>query len=151
MSYNFLNSFTNRLASAIAKEVVASSNGNEPSPNQDGDFVVAVCMAPSDHLVATLLAIWKAGAAYLPLDVTFPLSRIEHIVQESRPVLVIHDDDCECPFSGGGHSSSSHSIAVAFTASSSPPPVNNNKMHLFLLQSPVQRLSAVHSQCRSVS
>lgn len=91
MSYNFLNSFTNRLASAIVKEL------DGPSPNQDGDYVIAVCMSPSDHLVATLLAIWKAGAAYLPLDVTFPLNRIEHIVKESKPVLVIHDDDCKSP------------------------------------------------------
>lgn len=59
--------------------------------------MIAVCMSPSDHLVATLLAIWKAGAAYLPLDVTFPLNRIEHIVKESKPVLVIHDDDCKSP------------------------------------------------------
>lgn len=55
MNYHFLNSFTNRLASAIVKEL------RGPKANQDGDFVVAVCMAPSDHLVATLLAIWKAG------------------------------------------------------------------------------------------
>lgn len=53
-------------------------------------------MTPSDHLVAALLAIWKAGAAYLPLDVTFPLNRIEHIVKEAKPVLVIHDDNCKC-------------------------------------------------------
>lgn len=52
-------------------------------------------MAPSDHLITALLSIWKAGAAYLPLDVTFPLNRIEHILNEARPVLVIHDDDYE--------------------------------------------------------
>ena len=91
MSYNFLNSFTNRLAACIVKQLEARG----AQPNQDGDFVIAVCMPPSDQLVAALLAIWKAGAAYLPLDVTFPLNRIDHIVKESKPVLVIHDDDCE--------------------------------------------------------
>lgn len=90
MSYHFLNSFTNRLASAIVKEL-----GSAACPNQDGDFVIAVCMRPNDHLVATLLAIWKTGAAYLPLDVTFPLNRIDHIVKESKPVLVLFDDDCK--------------------------------------------------------
>lgn len=89
MSYNFLNSFTNRLASTIVRELRTSE------ANQDGDFVIAVCMKPSDHLIAVLLAIWKAGAAYLPLDVTFPTNRIEHIARESKPVLVIHDDDCK--------------------------------------------------------
>lgn len=91
MSYNFLNSFTNRLAATIVKEIRTL----QTSANQDGDYVIAVCMAPSDYLVAALLAIWKAGAAYLPLDVTFPTNRIEHIVRESKPVLVIHDDDCK--------------------------------------------------------
>ena len=50
-------------------------------------------MHPSDNLVKILLAIWKAGAAYLPLDPTFPENRIKHILGESKPVLVVHDDD----------------------------------------------------------
>jgi non-ribosomal peptide synthetase component F len=66
---------------------------NKSPPNQDGDFIVAVCMKPSDNLLCTLLAIWKAGAAYLPLDPTFPKSRIDHIVNESKPVLVVYDED----------------------------------------------------------
>lgn len=49
-------------------------------------------MAPSDKLIITLLAIWKAGCAYLPLDPTFPKNRIEHILNESKPVLVIYDN-----------------------------------------------------------
>lgn len=93
MSYNVLNSVANRIANTIVRELRTLERHRQP--NQDGDFVVAVCMTPSDHLVATLLAIWKAGAAYLPVDVTFPTNRIEHIVKEAKPVLVIHDDDCE--------------------------------------------------------
>lgn len=69
-------------------------------------------MKPSDNLVTSLLSIWKCGgknsslalliackliflfltlltAAYLPLDVTFPANRISHILNESKPVLVI--------------------------------------------------------------
>lgn len=48
-------------------------------------------MQPSDHLVMTLLAIWKAGAAYLPLDHAFPGPRIEHIVREAKPAVIIYD------------------------------------------------------------
>lgn len=33
--------------------------------------------------------ITQAGAAYLPLDVTFPENRVTHILQDSRPVLVL--------------------------------------------------------------
>lgn len=43
-------------------------------------------------LVIVLLSIWKSGCAYLPLDHAFPGPRIEHIIRESRPVLVIHDE-----------------------------------------------------------
>ena len=51
-------------------------------------------MNPSDNLIMTLLAIWKAGAAYLPIDVDFPPNRIEHYLNEAKPVLVIHDNAC---------------------------------------------------------
>ncbi|XP_063703822.1 beta-alanyl-bioamine nonribosomal peptide synthetase ebony [Culicoides brevitarsis] len=89
ISYNLLNSRTNRLAHGIINQV---TDIDKSAPNQDGDWVIAVCMPPSDNLVAALLAIWKAGAAYLPLDVTFPANRINHILTEARPVLVIYDE-----------------------------------------------------------
>ncbi|CAL4162707.1 unnamed protein product, partial [Meganyctiphanes norvegica] len=57
--------------------------------NPDGDRVVAVCMAPTPTLVTALLAIHKAGAAYLPLDVGFPATRVNHILADSRPALVL--------------------------------------------------------------
>lgn len=88
-SYNVLNSTANRLAVAAIDEI---TNRSKSQPNGDGDFIIAVCMQPTDRLVTTLLAIWKAGAAYLPLDPTFPANRIEHILTEARPVLVIYED-----------------------------------------------------------
>lgn len=88
ISYRDLNSLANRIASMLI-ERVAKQNAR---PNLDGDFCVAVCMSPSDELIATLLAILKTGAAYLPLDPSFPPNRINHILQEARPVCVIYDD-----------------------------------------------------------
>ncbi|XP_053698599.1 linear gramicidin synthase subunit C [Sabethes cyaneus] len=88
-NYNVLNSTANRLAAAALEEILQR---HKSKPNRDGDFIVAVCMHPTDRLVSTLLAIWKAGAAYLPLDPTFPANRIEHILKEAQPVLVIHED-----------------------------------------------------------
>lgn len=49
-------------------------------------------MTPSDKLVTTLLAIWKAGAAYLSIDFNFAQNRIEHILNDSKPALVIYDE-----------------------------------------------------------
>lgn len=88
-SYNVLNSRTNRLAHAIINQVV---DIDKSVRNSDGDWIIAVCMPPSDHLVMALLAIWKAGGTYLPLDVTFPANRIHHILSEAKPVLVIYDE-----------------------------------------------------------
>ena len=49
-------------------------------------------MKLSDDFVTTCLGIWKAGAAYLPIETLFTENRVEHILTEARPVLVIYDD-----------------------------------------------------------
>jgi acyl-coenzyme A synthetase/AMP-(fatty) acid ligase len=56
-NYNTLNSSANRIASALL-DIIKSKN---LQPNNDGDWIVAVCMKPTDNLVSTLLAIWKCG------------------------------------------------------------------------------------------
>lgn len=87
-TYSELDELTNRIARTIRKTI---SSNRLPS-NSDGDFIVAVSMHPTDHLVITLLAIWKAGCAYLPLEPSFPGARVEHIIRESKPVMVIFDE-----------------------------------------------------------
>ena len=37
--------------------------------------------------IVALLAIWKAGAAYLPLDVDYPPSRLLHMLDDAAPAL----------------------------------------------------------------
>jgi acyl-coenzyme A synthetase/AMP-(fatty) acid ligase len=56
-NYNTLNSSANRIASALL-DAVKSKN---LKANGDGDWIVAVCMKPTDNLVTSLLAIWKCG------------------------------------------------------------------------------------------
>ncbi|MBB3911829.1 non-ribosomal peptide synthetase [Sphingomonas desiccabilis] len=53
-----------------------------------GDLV-AVCMTRSADTVAAPLAIMQAGAAYLPLDPSFPASRLDAIVADAAPAMVI--------------------------------------------------------------
>lgn len=72
------------------------------APNQDGDKVVAVCLPPSADLVLALLAVWKSGAAYLPLEPGSPPQRVRHILLEARPALVITTQEEEGVFSGCG-------------------------------------------------
>jgi natural product biosynthesis luciferase-like monooxygenase protein len=53
------------------------------------DVIVGVCVERSLEMMIALLAIHKAGAAYLPLDPTYPKERIAFMLQDSRaPVLL---------------------------------------------------------------
>ncbi|MEV5575413.1 amino acid adenylation domain-containing protein [Spirillospora sp. NPDC052269] len=50
---------------------------------------VAVAMERSPELVAVLLGVWKAGAAYVPIDPEYPSRRIAHMLAETRPALIV--------------------------------------------------------------
>jgi amino acid adenylation domain-containing protein len=66
---------------------------------QSGD-IVAINAGRSAQVVITLIAIMKAGAAFLPLDRSQPAARIQSILDDATPVLVLtenEDDDIGCP------------------------------------------------------
>ncbi|MEV0262437.1 amino acid adenylation domain-containing protein [Streptomyces sp. NPDC050617] len=50
---------------------------------------VAVVMERSAELVAALLGVWKAGAAYVPVDADHPAGRIAFLLADSAPTAVI--------------------------------------------------------------
>jgi amino acid adenylation domain-containing protein len=50
---------------------------------------VAVCIEPSLEIVVCLLAIFKAGGTYLPLDPTYPTERLDVILTEAQPKLLL--------------------------------------------------------------
>ncbi|WP_143220611.1 non-ribosomal peptide synthetase, partial [Actinomadura sp. CNU-125] len=55
--------------------------------------LVGVRMERSAGLIATLLGVLKAGAAYVPLDVSHPPERLASIVAEAGVSVVLTDDD----------------------------------------------------------
>ncbi|MGH9350050.1 MAG: non-ribosomal peptide synthetase [Vicinamibacterales bacterium] len=55
--------------------------------------VVAIDMRHSPGLVVALLAIARAGAAYVGVDPTWPLGRARDVLQDSRPTALVVDDD----------------------------------------------------------
>jgi amino acid adenylation domain-containing protein len=55
------------------------------------DSVVALCLERGTDMVVASLAVWQAGAAYLPLDPEYPAERLRYMVTDSRArVLVGH-------------------------------------------------------------
>ncbi|MFI6785386.1 amino acid adenylation domain-containing protein [Micromonospora sp. NPDC050276] len=79
MSYAELNARANRLA----HQLVAGGVGPES--------IVGVSLPRSPELVVALLAVLKAGGAYLPIDPDNPPERIAQLIAEARPVTVIDD------------------------------------------------------------
>lgn len=53
------------------------------------DALVALVDERDIDLLVAILAVFKAGGAYLPLDPTYPVARIGHIIEVSRATLVI--------------------------------------------------------------
>ncbi|MQA28137.1 MAG: AMP-binding protein, partial [Micromonosporaceae bacterium] len=64
--------------------------------------VVAVCAARSAALVTAVLGIWKAGAAYLPLDHRHPDARLGYLLTDSAATLVLADATHGARFAGAG-------------------------------------------------
>mgnify|MGYP001248275968 CR=1 FL=1 len=56
-------------------------------PNPDGDYIVALRFLPGEQLVTTILAIFKAGLAYVPIAPNWPGGRIEHIIADAAPIM----------------------------------------------------------------
>jgi amino acid adenylation domain-containing protein len=55
------------------------------------DAIVGICMRRSPAQVVALLAIFKAGGAYLPLDPTYPRDRLVYMLTDAKPRIVITD------------------------------------------------------------
>ena len=58
------------------------------SGTRRGDLV-AVCVERSVEMLVALLAIWEAGAAYVPLDPHFPQARLDLILEDAAPRTII--------------------------------------------------------------
>ncbi|MFC6021674.1 amino acid adenylation domain-containing protein, partial [Plantactinospora solaniradicis] len=56
------------------------------------ESVVGVCLDRSIDLAVALVAVWKAGGAYLPLDPGYPQQRLAELVTDSGAALVIGDE-----------------------------------------------------------
>ena len=71
----------NRRANQLAHYLMAAGAGPEE--------IVGICLAGNLELVVSLLAVLKAGAAYLPLDPAYPRPRLLAIAEDAQLKLAI--------------------------------------------------------------
>ncbi|MER6348134.1 amino acid adenylation domain-containing protein [Streptomyces sp. NPDC001595] len=89
LTYAELNVRANRLAHRLR------SLGARPGA------VVAVSVPRSVELVVALLAVLKAGAAYLPLDPDYPAARLAAMLDDATPVCAVTDRADRLPAGAG--------------------------------------------------
>ena len=53
------------------------------------DTIIALCLPRTTELLVSLLAVLKSGAAYLPLDPEQPTARLQQIIDDAQPVILI--------------------------------------------------------------
>lgn len=56
---------------------------------------VCLFQQPSESWIVCMLAIWRLGAVYVPLDVNSPRQRLAVVIDDCQPKVVICDDETE--------------------------------------------------------
>ncbi len=80
ISYTRLNERANQLARFLAEKGVGA------------DTIIGIMVKPSLEMVVGIMAISKAGGAFLPLDPESPMERIEYLLDESNCVILLTQD-----------------------------------------------------------
>ncbi len=83
ITYAKLNKQANRLSHLLIKKGVKIGE------------VVAFSLERSAELIVSILAIHKAGACYLPFDTKAPKDRLESIIEDAKPKLIITKIDAD--------------------------------------------------------
>ena len=106
----------NERAEALADRLAAAGAGPERT--------VAIELPRSVEFVVALLAVLKTGAAYLPVDTTYPRPRIDLMLRTVRPLLVVGVDEppLDAPPRARPEIRPDHPVYVIFTSGSTGTP-----------------------------
>ncbi|WP_268891514.1 non-ribosomal peptide synthase/polyketide synthase [Lentzea tibetensis] len=83
LTYDELNRRANHLARLLAER------GARP------ERFVAVSLPRDENMIVALLAVLKTGAAYLPIDPSYPQDRIAFMLDDAEPVFVLTSDELQ--------------------------------------------------------
>ena len=78
LTYKELNERANRLANYLIKH-----------HNIKPDSLIALLLDRSEHMIISILAVLKAGAAYVPISPDYPDDRIKYILDDTNSNIVI--------------------------------------------------------------
>lgn len=84
----------NRRADKLARKLRAAGAG--------GGRIVGVCMERSAAMISAVLAVFKTGAACLPLDPAYPAERLEFMLADADVSVVVGDAPSRCRLSLAG-------------------------------------------------
>lgn len=90
-SYQQLDSLANQLAAYLSSSAMEH-------PAKAGE-IIGICLPRGLWLAASMLAIWKLGAAYLPLDPDYPMQRLLYMQHDAGLKLILGDSSTEAVFS----------------------------------------------------
>ena len=85
LSYRELHARANRLARHLQTEGAGA------------EHIVAVHLPRSPRMLVAILAVIKSGAAYLPLDADQPAARLDAMIADARPSLLLFDSGSDLP------------------------------------------------------
>lgn len=78
LSYRELNERANRLANYLIRVY-----------NIHPDDLIPLCLERSENMLIGVLAVLKAGAAYVPMDTSYPAERIEYILSDTKAKMIL--------------------------------------------------------------
>ncbi|WP_205660481.1 non-ribosomal peptide synthetase [Amycolatopsis antarctica] len=64
------------------------------------DTLIGLCLERGPELLAGILGIMKSGGAYVPLDPSYPVDRIEFMIEDSGSTMVVTQSDLHGLFDG---------------------------------------------------
>ncbi|WP_347217489.1 amino acid adenylation domain-containing protein [Chryseobacterium sp.] len=81
LSYKELNERSNRLANYLIHTF-----------DIQPDDLIPLCLERSENMLIAILGVLKSGAAYVPMDPSYPADRIEHILKDTKAKIIISQE-----------------------------------------------------------